>query len=203
MNPQKFLVVQILLEGLLPILGYFYWGWDASFIFLFYLIDWILFWLLSSFKAHKCIHVQQAPSSDLKRNKKQLFVGFLGIVTTSTLIFFLMYHVHPTFSWSERVWAFLSYSDMGIPQGIILIPLLALNGVMDYKQKFIVHQLYQKVPGHLFTKEVYKQGIIASLIFGLLLISSIFINLSDTVILFGTVIGVISYRLMYKKPFGF
>lgn len=203
MNPQKFLYIQILLEGLLPVLGYLYWDWDASFILLFFFIDWILFWSLSYLKARKSSQHQSNTKQEKQKNTKQLIIGLSGIIITSTLVFFLMYQIHPEFSWKERIWAFLSYSDMGIPQGVVLIPLLVLNGVLDYKQKFIAPQLYTKIPSVRFSTEISKQGIITSVLFALLLIVSIYVQIPDAVLLFGTIGGVISYRLLNRKPLGF
>lgn len=198
MTPKRAILFQTLIEALLPILGYFYWKWDASFILLFYLIDWLLFWTLSLFKARKRIQFSgNIPEKQLAG--RHLSVAFLCILSTSLAVFYILPNIHTTFSWTERIWAFLSYSDMGIQQGFILIPLMVLSGYLTYKQQFLLPQLFRKYPVTYFTRESVKQGIILSLVFGLVLLLSNFIAFPDEVLLFGTVLGVVIYRLVNRS----
>jgi hypothetical protein len=198
MTPKKAVRVQTLIEGLIPVLGYFYWNWDASFILLFYLIDWVLFWVLSLLKARKRIQFSEnIPEKRLAI--KQLSSAFLCILSTSLAVFYLLPNMHTPFSWTERIGAFLSYSDMGIQQGFILIPLMVLSGYLVYKQQFLVPQLFRKYPANYFTRESIRQGLVISIVFGLVLLLSYFVQLPDEVLLFGTVSGVIVYRLVNRS----
>jgi hypothetical protein len=197
MTPQKALLFQTILEALIPILGYFYWEWDASFILLFYFIDWILFWTLSLLKARKRIQFSEL-ESEKQLASKHLAIALLCILSTSLAVFYLLPNLHPTFSWKERIWAFLTYSDMGIQQGYILIPLMMLSGYLTYKQQFLLPQLYRKFSMSYFTQESIKQGLILSLVFGIVLVISSFQPFPDEVLLFGTVGGVIAYRLFSR-----
>jgi|GEM_PF-1950360 len=198
MTPKRALLFQTLIEALLPILGYFYWNWDASFILLFYLIDWALFWVLSLFKARKRIQFSgNIPEKQLAT--KQLSIALLCILSTSLAVFYILPNIHTTFSWPERIWAFLSYNDMGIQQGFILIPLMILSGYLTYKQQFLLPQLFRKYPVNYFTREAVKQGLLLSLVFGLVLLVSYFVIFSDEVLLFGTVLGVVIYRLVNRS----
>lgn len=198
MNPKRVILFQTLVEGLIPVLGYFYWNWDASFILLFFLIDWILFWVLSLLKARKRIEFSEN-SSEKREAGKHLSIAFGCILSTSLAVYFILPNIHPLFDWKERIWAFLTYSDMGIQQGIILIPLMILSGYMAYRQQFLLPQLYRKYPVNYFTRESVKQGIILSGGFGIVLLVSSFVKFPDEVILFGTVLGVICYRLITRK----
>nr|WP_294860980.1 hypothetical protein [uncultured Fluviicola sp.] len=198
MTPKRALLVQTLIEALLPILGYFYWNWDASFILLFYLIDWILFWVLTAFKARKRIQFS-ANHPEKQLAIKQLSIAFLCILSTSLAVFHILPNIHPIFSWTERIWAFLSYSDMGIQQGFILIPLMVLSGYLTYKQQFLLPQLFRKYPVNYFTRESVKQGLLLSLVFGLILLVSYFVTFPDEALLFGTVLGVVIYRLVNRS----
>lgn len=198
MTPKRAILFQTLIEALLPILGYFYWKWDASFILLFYLIDWLLFWVLTLFKARKRIQFSgNVPEKQLAN--KHLSIAFLCILSTSLAVFYILPNIHIAFSWTERIWAFLSYSDMGIQQGFILIPLMVLSGYLTYKQQFLLPQLFRKYPVNYFTRESVKQGILLSLVFGLVLLLSCFIAFPDELLLFGTVLGVVVYRLVNRS----
>ena len=198
MTPKRALLFQTGIEGLIPVLGYFYWNWDASFILFFFLIDWILFWSLSLLKARKRIQFS-GNESEKKLAGKQLSIAFLCILSTSLAVYFILPNIHPVFDWKERVWTFLTYSDMGIQQGLILIPLMVLSGYLAYKQQFLLPQLYRKYPVNYFTREGVKQGLVLSFIFGIVLPVSYFVNFPDEVLLFGTVLGVIGYRLMTRN----
>lgn len=200
MTPQRAILFQTLIEALLPILGYFYWNWDASFILLFYLIDWVLFWVLTLLKARKRIQFS-GNIHEKQEAGKHLAIGFLCILSTSLAVFYILPNIHIHFSWTERIWAFLSYSDMGIQQGFVLIPLIILNGYLIYKQQFLLPQLFRKYPVSYFTRETVKQGLILSLVFGLVLLVSGFIPFPDEVLLFGTVTGVVIYRLLNRSKF--
>lgn len=201
-TPKIALIIQTLLEGLLPVLGYFYWNWDASFIFLFFLIDWLLHWTLSYLKAKKSINTITLQANERKQTYTQLLIGVIGIVVSCVLAFLLMHQLNPSFSITERLWAFLSYSDMGVPQGVVLIPLMVLVGIMEYKQKFIRLQLFAKFPAFAFSLATKKQGIVASSVLLLACILAQFIQLSDTLVLFGSVIIVLVYRLMNRNELG-
>lgn len=198
MTPKKAILFQTCIEALLPILGYFYWNWDASFILMFYLIDWMLFWALTLFKARKRIDFS-GNETEKQVAVKHLALAFLCILSTSLAVFFTLPNIHEGFSWTERIWAFLSYSDMGIQQGFILIPLMVLSGYLTYKQQFLLPQLFRKYPVSQFTREGVKQGIILSLAFGIVLALSYFMRIPDEVILFGTVLGVVIYRLITRS----
>lgn len=198
MTPKRALLFQTLVEGLIPVLGYFYWNWDASFILLFFLIDWCLFWSLSLAKAKKRIQFSGS-IAEKHLAVKHLTIAFLCILSTSLAVFYLLPNIHTHFAWKERIWAFLTYSDMGIQQGIILIPLMILSGYLAYKQQFLLPQLYRKYPVNFFTRESVKQGILLSLIYGIVLLISYFMKFPDEVLLFGTVAGVITYRLIKRN----
>ncbi len=198
MTPKRALLFQTLIEGLIPVLGYFYWNWDASFILLFFLIDWSLFWTLSLLKARKRIQFS-GNTSEKQLATKHLGIAFLCILSTSLAAFHILPNIHSNFEWTERIWAFLSYSDMGIQQGFILIPLMVLSGYLTYKQQFLLPQLYRKYPVTYFTREGVKQGLILSVIYGIVLSVSCFFRFPDEVLLFGTVTGVIAYRLITRN----
>lgn len=198
MTPRRALLFQTLIEGLIPVLGYFYWNWDASFILLFFLIDWCLFWTLSLLKARKRVQFSEN-NSEKQLATKHLSIALLCILSTSLAVFYMLPNIHAHFEWTERIWAFLTYSDMGIQQGIILIPLMVLSGYLAYKQQFLLPQLYRKYPVNFFTRESVKQGILLSIIYAIALLVSYFVKFPDEVILFGTVAGVIAYRLITRN----
>lgn len=198
MTPKRAILIQTLIEALIPVLGYFYWKWDASFILMFYLIDWVLFWVLSLLKARKRIDFS-GDAAEKQLAIRQLALAFLCILSTSLAVFYTLPNLHTDFSWKERIFAFLTYSDMGIQQGFILIPLMVFSGYLTYKQQFLLPQLFRKYPVNWFTRESVRQGILLSFVFGIVLTVSFVVRFPDEVLLFGTVLGVVVYRLFSRS----
>lgn len=160
-------------------------------------------WVLSVVKSRKCMQIQQLDSATIRQTKNNLGIGLSGIFITSTFVYFTLHQVHQSFSWNKRIGDFLSYTDMGgIPQGFILIPLLVAVGLMDYKQKFVKFELFKKIPAFVFTQNTRKQAIYASISFGLVLILSSIYSISDELLLFGTVIGVLTFRMLHRNELG-
>ncbi len=108
MTPKNALIVQTLLEALLPVAGYLFWNWDTSFILQFFLLDWLLFYGLTLAKGAK----RSAYHSS--ENEKRVFIknavlGALLLLATIFLVWTLLPRLQQPFLWTERIWAFLSY----------------------------------------------------------------------------------------------
>ena len=140
LNPK---VIQILGDGILPLLGFFYWDWSLYFILLFYFLDLITKEVLLHLKTNKVKIAQHHNESSF--NKKWWLKGSLSffiLVLSIVLIHIIIHIIHPNFSASKEVIAFLTYTEMGIPQGIILIPLIVLMGYVQFKNEFIKPKRY-------------------------------------------------------------
>lgn len=191
---------QTVLEAALPLAGYFYWHWDTSFILLFYLLDWILFLAINSVKAKKRFAFSQL-TSERKQAIRTLLLGTAFLIVTCFVVLLTMQLLQPTFDFSERVVAFLSYNDMGIEQGYVLLPLLLLNGISVYKQQFIRPELYKYLTMGQLINESSKQGLLLLACAGLFLGVALFVQLPEEILLFSTIIGTTGYRIVERLKF--
>ncbi|HRP52964.1 MAG TPA: hypothetical protein PLI97_05595 [Fluviicola sp.] len=195
MSHKKLVLFQIIIETLIPLLGFFYWNWNASFILLFYLVDWLLFAVLTQLKVRKCQFYFQQSSQEKNQLLTKRILGFLGIPLTVILVFFTLKNIHPNYDWLEQTWNFLTFEDMGLPNAALLLPLLVLNGVLDFKQKFIKYELFKRIPPLFFVRYFYLESLIAFAVFAVVYVVSFFYQIQDEVLLFGTVIGIFSFRI--------
>jgi hypothetical protein len=198
MTPKRALLIQTLLEAALPLLGYFYWNWDTSFILMFYWLDWALFLGINTAKAKKRLEYSGRPS-EKKEAIRHLSIGFLTFLGTSLLVYFTLPILTIDFDWKERMISFLTYKDIGVQQGIILIPLVLLNGIVIYKQQFIRPQLYARMEMRSIISETSKQGYLllgaAAFFFGLALV----VSFPAEIMLFIAIGGTTLYRFLRRQ----
>lgn len=198
MNQRRALLIQTLVEAIIPVAGYFFWKWDVTFILLFYLLDWLLFLSLTFAKARKRLSY-----SGLETEKRIAFsritAGLLTCMATCVILYFTIPQLVPGLDWIERMVAFLTYSDMGIQQGFVLIPLIALNGYLLYKQQFLMPARYRTQTMEVIVRPALVQGVIltgaALLCWGL----SALVSYPTEVIIALAVVGTSTYRLKARR----
>lgn len=83
---------------------------------------------------------------------------------------------------------------MGIQQGIILIPLILINGIMVYKQQFLRPRLFARLDMTTILKEAVKQGSLLLAVAGVFFGLSTFIAFPPEIMLFSTIAGTTLYR---------
>ena len=194
LNPK---VIQILGDGILPLLGFFYWDWSLYFILLFYFLDLITKEVLLHLKTNKVKIAQHHNESSF--NKKWWLKGSLSffiLVLSIVLIHIIIHIIHPNFSASKEVIAFLTYTEMGIPQGIILIPLIVLMGYVQFKNEFIKPKRYLTLKFEFLWKQHFTSNLMILAGAGLGLGISYFIILPEWFYVIAIVIvsGVYQFR---------
>lgn len=198
MTPKNALIVQTLLEALLPVAGYMFWNWDTSFILQFFLLDWLLFYGLTLAKGAK----RSAYHSSENENRvfiKNAVLGALLLLATIFLVWTLLPRLQQPFSWTERIWAFLSYQDLGLPQGVLLIPLILLNGILVYRSQFLRFRLFERLTMQQITGGLTKQGLILLGAAGIFLGFSFFTAYPPEAVLFATIAGTMAYRFLARS----
>jgi hypothetical protein len=133
--------VELIAEAILPLLGFFVWGWNLYFISLFYLLDYFI--------SEVFIYVESYKTSQF--HKKGIQQIYLSGVASFFLMCGLMVLTHLTILnifkhidfWNEFK-LFLAYEDMGIAQGYIILPLLILTSYQKYKLFFLFPKVYEK-----------------------------------------------------------
>lgn len=106
-------------DAALPLLGFLFWDWGFYFIVLFFVFD----ILIRSFFLMK--RVKNLPSMNI--NHRFALFGISMTLLELSLLHLLVFLTLTPIGFFEELWAFLSYEEMGIAQGVVLIPLLIFN----------------------------------------------------------------------------
>jgi hypothetical protein len=136
MSKQSASIIQFVGELAIPLLGYFLWDWSLLFILLFYLIE-NLFYSFYRIKTIREIKKLVLKKSHF-RDRQSLIKSFLLWLIECVLIHVFILVIQPNQSISKEWIHFLMYEDLGIPQGIILLPLLYFSYRMKMKQDVLV-----------------------------------------------------------------
>lgn len=197
MNKQTQVYIKILGEAIIPLVGFFLWGWSLYFILLFYIID--------VFVAEFLLHLKTKKINNYAEKITQKEWILLGSISGGSLIvllcaiYFSLKIIYPTIDFKSETWAFLSYEEMGIAQGVILIPLIVFMGYSSYKSEFLLPQLYKSIaPQSLLKSRIFALivTILSAVIVGVL---ALFFNFPDVVYLLGIVVLTSAYQ--YVKAF--
>lgn len=113
----------------LPLMGYFLWNWSLYFIMIYFMLDQLsrtvfLAWRLKLTNLNS-------------RKKSNIFVrSILLLLFEVFLIHVFIKSIQPAIQFKKEILNFIHYSDMGIEQGYILLPLLILGEWFRLKYDF-------------------------------------------------------------------
>lgn len=114
-------------DAALPLLGFLFWDWGFYFIVLYFLFD-IFIRALYLIKRVKLL-----PAIDL--NYRFSLLGIFLTIIEICLLHLLVYFSLSPVSLFQELWLFLSYEELGIAQGIVLLPLLFLNEIIKIRNE--------------------------------------------------------------------
>lgn len=153
---KKQLYLQILSNLIIPVLGFFWWNWNIYFIILFFVLDIISSEFVHYLKVRKIkMHQKQVNQLIKVPTSTYAIISALFLILTILIINFGMLLYQPTIDLKQEVWAFLSYTELGVPQGVVLIPLILVMAYMQFKTEFVLPKLYL----HQLEKQLWKQHI--------------------------------------------
>jgi hypothetical protein len=198
MIPKRVLLVQTILEGAIPALGYFYWDWDTSFVLIWFLLDWLISFIITSLKGKKR-YTYSRQEMEQKLLQKRVAIGISSILLTSLFVWFTLPNITENFHWTERIWAFLSYAELGIPQGIILVPLMVLNAYLLFTKQFVQLKLYERMGMEAITKTIPLEALLITPIAFLACLSSFIVQYPPELLLFSSILGITAVRLIQRS----
>lgn len=186
-------LLQIGLEALIPVLGYWFWNWSLYFILLFFFIDLVADEVISHLKSKRIVNYN-------KLDSKRWFVW--SIISTCTLfIVVVLSHFDISLlvgeiNFGEELMSFWRYKDMGIEQGYILVPLVVFAAYQQYKMEFLAIGAERKMT----VRDVWRPKVVANgiLMIGALLAAMlIYVNIVNELILVHLLIaGIIIYKII-------
>ena len=111
----------------LPLAGFLFWDWGFYFISLFFLFDLIFRTLFLRRRLNLL--------NELKNRNRILFRGFLYSFIEVLLIHCIVVSVFVHLKIGDSFLAFLTYEELGISQGAVLLPLLLFNEFMKIRNE--------------------------------------------------------------------
>lgn len=160
-------VIQLIGDLAIPVLGFYFWNWNIYFILLFFCLDMVGGEIALLLKARKIKEVQGIDQA--KYGKTFTFISLLVLALNIFFIHIGMFLYEENFQLWDEIHAFLSYTEMGIQQGYVLIPLIAMMAYTHYKVEFLLPRKFLTIR----LKELYKRNL--QLKFAVLLFTSLMI----------------------------
>ncbi len=134
--------IQAFGDLIIPLAGFFFWGWNLHFILLFYFIDIVTSEILMQVKSKKIVEEQGRGKSAWVKFATGSAVLLVAIIVISHLA---MAKIIPGIGFAEALKNFWTYEEMGIQQGYVLVPLVAFAGYQQYKLFFLRTRRYERM----------------------------------------------------------
>jgi hypothetical protein len=143
MSP-KFKLISSMGELVIPILLFYWWKWDLHYIILFLYIDIAAALCISFLKEQKITKSQKQRATTPLLGT---FALYITIVLISIVLFeFAVNRLYPEMNLWQSFVHFLLEEELGIPQIVLLVPLLFLVNYQQYSLLFIRTQQYRVMP---------------------------------------------------------
>lgn len=138
---ERQLYLQILSNLTIPILGFWLWNWSLYFILLFYMLDILSSEVVVYLKSKK---IREAGKKEVVKSPVNTYkiISGLFFAATIALIQLGIVLLHPDIRLREEIWGFLTYKELGIQQGFLLIPLVVMMAFSSYKIEFLIPKAY-------------------------------------------------------------
>lgn len=187
--------IQLIGDLSIPLLGYYFWDWNIYFILFFYILDVLISTAFTFVKTQKINQHQQTKEWPL------IHIGLiiLGYLITFFLLYYLIYLIYPKTDLGSQFEQFLMHKDMGLPQWILLFPLLIFGGYSMYRMTFLMPKAYETAQIHSLWHEHIKVFLLIIAIIGFLLGISTWIVFPDWVYVWGVIVGSSLYRNLVSR----
>ena len=191
-------MIQLFSEAIIPLLGFFLWDWGLYFILLFYILDLFANELVIHLKSRKTTDYQIEESNRFTWIKNGLISLFL-IAVMIVLIHITMRLIHPEIGFMKEAKEFWNYTELGIKQGYVILPLLLFVGYQQYKMQFLAGGKYRKTILKNLWKNHLQSFIVVIGFTGLTLGVTQFIVFPEIVYVLGIVLFTTIYKLKFTE----
>lgn len=194
MQQKQLFWIQLIGDLAIPLLGFLVWEWSLFFIFAFYVLDYLVSFGVLFAKHRKIKSYRNDKQSHLKPMLRSVFIAVIVLV-----IGFQFFRFFDSTSISQELISFLSYEELGIPQGAILIPLLVLGGYQQFTTFFVKTGVFRVVTMEQLWNNQSKQEVVilasAAFVFGV----SYFFLFPPEIYLVLLIISVTAFRFWKRK----
>lgn len=186
--------IQVFLESLIPLFGFFLWDWNLYFILLYYFLDLIADEVIMYFKT-KAINAVNPSQNKITYPVLSAMVLILGVY----LIHLAMIRIHPEIDFKNEVIRFWTYKELGVQQGYLLFPLIALAAYQNYRTGFLLSGKVKKVTQEYLWREHIKAGILIIGSSGLIFSLSFLFVFEEIYYVLTIVAGIAVYKLFWNN----
>lgn len=189
--------IKVVGDALLPLLGYFLWDWNVYFILVFYMLDILIGEVLIHLKTKK---IKSYSEKIVVTNWiKQGVFSMLLVLVALLGMHLAMRIVTPSINFLQELYLFMSYEEMGIAQGYVLLPLIIFMGYSQYKNEFIVPKQFRTLSFSVLWKKHIMTRIFIILLLVLLSGIAYFIQPAGWIYVIAIVITTSIYQLISAK----
>lgn len=127
--------IQLIGDAIIPLAGALFFDWGLYFILVYYCLDLIAREVILQLKSKKIIEF-----SGINNNLRMRYtvLSVLYFLLGLAMIHAAVYVIHPTINFQKELIDFMSYEEMGIQQGFILLPLIAFAAFQQYRMSFLM-----------------------------------------------------------------
>lgn len=182
-------LIHAVAEAIIPLMGLFFFDWGLYFILLFYFIDLLASEVFSYIKVNKIIQFQRI-NFPFKLKYGRLALNSLIVVAAILIAHFAVLFIVPNIHFTSEFIAFLKYEEKGfpIPQGYILLPLVIIGNLQQYKMMFVKNGLFQRTSWKQLIL-VRRKALLTALLGGMVCIPiAFFIPIPEYVYVFAIII---------------
>lgn len=186
--------IQLVGDLIISLLGYFYWDWNIYFIVLFILLDVVAREILLEFKVRKIRLFTRQKGSNLP-----LIIDALIVCSLIFTAHFALKIAQPQLVLGEEFIRFLTYEDMGLPQGVLLIPLVGLMVYTEYKFQFLRFELFKRQQENTL-RSLHRLDLVAAIIFSVFyIIIGLTWQIEESILVFSLLGMILIYRIIQSK----
>ena len=140
MNRQS--LVQLFGDAVIPLAGVFLFEWSLYFILLFYCLDMIANEIIAHLKSKKIIEFNgKDKKAWVISGLKSVLLMIISLVTIHVAVYF----IHADIDFKKEFVAFMMYEELGIPQGYVLVPLIAFSSYQVYRMNFLMPAKFRSI----------------------------------------------------------
>lgn len=134
--------IQLFGDAIIPLAGAFFFDWSLYFILLFYCLDLFATEAILHLKSKKTVEFRGISKSEWsKRGIKSGALLLLVVVLIHVAIIF----IEPGIDFKQQLYDFIMYKELGIPQGFVLVPLIAFSAYQLYRMKFLMPARFRTI----------------------------------------------------------
>ncbi|MFK7785919.1 MAG: hypothetical protein AB8B56_12425 [Crocinitomicaceae bacterium] len=134
--------IQLIGDAIIPLAGAFFFDWSLYFILIFYCLDLLAQEVILHLKSKKTVEFRGINKKEWSsRGLKSAFLLLVALALIHLAVFF----IEPGIAFKQELYDFIMYEELGIPQGVVLVPLIAFSAYQLYRMNFLMPARFRTI----------------------------------------------------------